>query len=66
MKTLILWRMCEYCGCEVERTFQDSWTGKEFCLGCLAPLIGDITESPQSEGDNLDSLLNEDEDEDHV
>lgn len=50
-------RMCENCcGCE-ERTFRDSYTGKELCLQCLSPIIDSITNSPASEGDNLEQLL---------
>jgi hypothetical protein len=39
------------------RVFRDSWTGKELCLQCLAPIIEWVTNSPATEGDNLERLL---------
>lgn len=57
---LSLLRTCDNCGGAEERTFTDSWTGKELCLMCLAPIAGQIKLSPQSDGfDNLAELLEE-------
>ena len=50
-------RTCEHCYGTEERTFRDSYTGKELCLQCLSPIIDNLTNSPASEGDNLDELL---------
>ena len=55
---LTLSNECENCGGHEERTFRDSWTGTDLCLMCLAPIASQITSSPQSEGDNLKTLLN--------
>lgn len=53
---------CGNCGNFEERTFRDSWTGMDLCLMCLAPIANQITNSPDSEGDNLKTLLNNDND----
>jgi len=47
---------CDHCGSYEERVFRDSWTGKELCLMCLAPIINRVNSTP-SEIDNLDELL---------
>lgn len=48
---------CDACGALEERVFTDSWTGKQLCASCLYEIIGDVTNSPASEGDNLVKLL---------
>lgn len=48
---------CGACGALEERTFTDSWTGKELCAACLGEIIDEVTNSPASEGDNLVRLL---------
>lgn len=48
---------CDACGAYEERTFTDSWTGMELCNSCLYTIIGDVTNSPCSEKDNLEQLL---------
>lgn len=48
---------CGACEALEERVFTDSWTGKELCATCLYEIIGDVTNSPASEGDNLIQLL---------
>ncbi len=53
---------CDNCGGHEERTFRDSWTGMDLCLMCLAPIAKLITNSPYREGDNLQTLLNNDND----
>jgi len=50
-------RTCEKCYGSEERVFRDSYTGKELCLQCLAPIIEWVTNSPATEGDNLERLL---------
>lgn len=50
-------RQCEVCENVEERVFTDSWTGKEMCIFCLAPIAERITSSPASEGDNLKKLI---------
>lgn len=56
---LVLHRECAHCGLTEERLFEDSWTGKEFCIRCLLEFVERLTNSPQSEGDNLEELLKE-------
>ena len=58
---MILTDECDHCGGREERVFRDSWTGKQLCLVCLAPIANDLTSSPGTEGDNLEQLL-QDED----
>lgn len=58
---MTLLRECEQCDVPEERLFTDSYTGMELCLGCLSPIASQITNSPESEGDNLAELLNEGE-----
>jgi hypothetical protein len=53
-------RVCDNCDGLEERVFTDSWTGQELCIECLAPVINQITMSPQSDKDNLKRLLRED------
>ena len=53
---------CGNCGNFEGRTFRDSCTGMDLCLMCLAPIANQITNSPASEGDNLQTLLNNDND----
>lgn len=53
-------RECDNCGQPEERLFEDTWTGKELCIMCLAPIINSLTMSPNSDGDNIDELLKED------
>ena len=60
MPALIFYRDCDNCGASEERVFTDSWTGKELCIMCLAPVIDGVTMSPASDGDNLDAKLKED------
>jgi len=54
---LFLMHNCDQCEGLEERVFTDSWTGKELCLSCLHPIVGQIAMSPQTEKDNLESLL---------
>ena len=56
---ILFLRDCEHCGRSEERVFVDSWTGKELCVECLAPIINQLALSPATEGDNIDELLNE-------
>lgn len=56
MIRFLLTTTCDNCGSDEERTFRDSWSGKELCLGCLAPVVNQLTMSP-SEGDNIEELL---------
>ena len=55
---------CDVCGGLEERLFTDSWTGLEICLSCLYPVVGSIAMSPASEGDNLRTLLEVEDDND--
>lgn len=48
---------CEVCGATEERIFTDSFSGKEFCIECLSKVLTKLTNSPGSEGDNLDAEL---------
>jgi hypothetical protein len=52
-------RECGNCGGYEERTFRDSYTGKDLCLMCLAPIAKQINMSPSTDGDNLKQLLAE-------
>lgn len=61
--TLVLLHDCDVCGASEERVWTDSFTGMEVCQQCLHPAIGQITNSPHSERDNIKDLLNVDEDE---
>lgn len=56
---LLLMNNCTHCDGLEERLFTDSWTGMELCLSCIYPIVGKITMSPQTEGDNLPTLLKE-------
>lgn len=55
--TLIFLKECDNCLAIEERTFMDTWSGKELCLSCLGEIVNDLTNSPASEGDNLNKLL---------
>lgn len=57
--TFVFLRTCDNCQQPEERTFTDSWTGKELCIECLAPVINQITLSPAEDPDNLPRLLRE-------
>lgn len=48
---------CDHCGYTEERVFTDSFTGMALCPGCLCKVIGSVTMSPGSEGDNLKEEL---------
>lgn len=48
---------CSHCGSTEERIFTDSWSGAELCLECLTGIAQDLTNSPASEGDNIEELL---------
>jgi hypothetical protein len=48
---------CDACGGVEERIFTDSYTGKDICLMCLTEVAGRVTNSPESEGDNLAEML---------
>ena len=50
-------RECSNCSSFEERIFIDSWTGKELCIPCVYDIIGRVSISPLSDGDNLESLL---------
>lgn len=50
-------RECDHCGMPEERLFTDTWTGKSLCLMCLGAVWDRVTNSPSSEGDNLNELL---------
>ncbi len=54
---VLFYEECDACTATEERTFRDSWTGKELCISCLATIINNVTNSPCSEGDNLIDLL---------
>lgn len=56
-------RDCAACGASEERVFEDSWTGTELCLPCLMQIGDRLTMSPGSEGDNMDALIDEINDE---
>jgi hypothetical protein len=58
--SLVILRDCDNCRGAEERLFYDSWTGKELCISCLAPIIDKLAMSPASEEDNLAQLLRED------
>lgn len=57
MSVPIILRYCDNCGASEERVFEDSWSGKELCLTCLIPIAPYLTNSPASEGDNLEQVL---------
>ena len=58
MKIAVLfYKDCDHCGSSEERIFTDSWTGKELCLSCLDVVARYVTNSPGSEGDNLQDEL---------
>lgn len=57
---LIASHECSNCGHVEERIFTDSWSGKELCLECILSIGNDLTNSPASEGDNIEELLNAD------
>jgi hypothetical protein len=61
MMTLL--KECGNCGGYEERTFRDSYTGKDLCLMCLAPIAKQISMSPSTDGDNLKQLLADHSDE---
>lgn len=48
---------CDWCEASEERLFTDNWTGMELCLSCLHRVAYYVTNSPGSEGDNLDIEL---------
>ena len=52
---------CDACGRDwEERVYTDSVTGLSMCLDCLyqhPELVGDITQSPSDEGDNLPKVI---------
>lgn len=48
---------CECCGRSEERVFIDTWTAKKLCLNCLGRIALHLTNSPHTEGDNLDDVL---------
>lgn len=48
---------CDHCGTPEERVFIDSWTRMELCLSCLARVAWHVTNSPESEPDNLKAVL---------
>ena len=56
---LVLLKECDNCEHLEERIFTDSWTGMNLCLTCIdqAQLPWLLTNSPVSEGDNLEQLL---------
>ena len=54
---------CDHCGAIEERVFEDSHTRKELCLECLIRVAPRITNSPRYEGDNLNAVLAEDQQE---
>jgi hypothetical protein len=56
---------CNSCRKPEERLFTDTWTGTSLCLACLGPIWYRITNSPSSEGDNLDQLLTGEEENNH-
>lgn len=55
--TILFLEECGACGMLEERVFTDSWTGQELCASCLYEVVGHVTNSPASEGDNLMQLL---------
>lgn len=54
---MIVDRECSHCQVTEERVFTDSWTGKELCLACIIAVAPYVTNSPASEGDNLETEL---------
>jgi len=53
----VIFHECQNCGRDEERIFTDSFSGKELCIPCLVPIANVLALSPQSEGDNLEELL---------
>lgn len=60
MSLVLMMSNCDNCGAVEERVFRDSWTGVELCCCCVHDVIGDVTMSPASDGDNLEKLLADD------
>ena len=56
---MTLMHECDNCKCPDERVLRDSFTGLSLCLGCLYPIIGQLSVCPGTEGDNLKQLLDE-------
>lgn len=50
-------KTCDHCDASEERIFTDSWTGTDLCLSCLDVVARYVTNSPCSEGDNLQDEL---------
>lgn len=57
LSIMIASRECTVCASIEERIFTDSWSGKDLCLACLGTIWQDLTNSPASEGDNLNELI---------
>ena len=57
----LILKTCQNCEGQEERLFTDSWTGLELCPACLYEVLGRVTMSPASEGDNLQQLLDNEE-----
>jgi hypothetical protein len=57
MSLVLMSSTCDNCGAPEERVFRDSWTGIELCCCCVHDVIGNVTMSPASDGDNLEKLL---------
>lgn len=53
---------CAHCARLEERVWTDSFTGTDLCIQCLIDLpLSLLTNSPATEGDNLDPLLTDEE-----
>lgn len=48
---------CDNCGSCEERVFKDTYTGMSVCLHCLSEVASYVTNSPFTEGDNLQEEL---------
>lgn len=44
---------CDNCGGCEERVFKDTYTCMNICLHCLSDVVRYVTNSPFTEGDNL-------------
>lgn len=50
---------CDHCGALEERAVTDTYTRRVLCLTCIGAAWYYTTNSPDSEGDNLSQVLDE-------